>query len=120
MMRRHSWSCLRYAAAVLLLVLSWRAAEAQSGVALQVVASGLASPVAIANAGDGSMRLFVVEQAGTIRIVSGGQVLSTPFLDISAKVLGGGERGLLGLAFDPAYASNGFFYVFYTSQPAGQ
>src|SRR5262245_25238710 len=116
----HSWSCLRYVAAVSLLVLSWRAAEAQSGIALQPVASGLASPVAIANAGDGSMRLFVVEQAGTIRIVSGGQVLSTPFLDISAKVLGGGERGLLGLAFDQASASNGFFYVFYTSQPAGQ
>src|SRR5262245_18179712 len=121
-MRPHSWSCLRYAAAVALLVLSWRAAEAQSGVALQPVATGLASPVAIANASDGSMRLFVVEQAGTIRIVSGGQVLSTPFLDITSKVLPGGERGLLGLAFDPNYTNpnNGFFYVFYTSQPAGQ
>ena len=119
-MLRHSWSCVRYAAAVWFLLLASDAAQAQSSIALQPVASGLASPVAMANAGDGSARLFIVEQAGTIRILSGGQVLATPFLNITAKVLSGGERGLLGLAFDPAYASNGFFYVFYTSQPAGQ
>jgi hypothetical protein len=65
------------------------------------------------------MRLFIVEQAGTIRIHDGAQVLATPFLDITGKVASGGERGLLGLAFDPSYAANGFFYVYYTSQPAG-
>jgi len=120
-MRRHSWSCVLFAAAVsLLLVLAPQYARAQLGIALQPVASGLAGPVAIANAGDGSLRLFIVEQAGTIRILSGGQVLSTPFLNITGKVLSGGEQGLLGLAFDPNYKTNGFFYVFYTSRPAGE
>jgi glucose/arabinose dehydrogenase len=85
--------------------------------ALQQVVSGLARPVYLtAPAGDD--RLFVVEQAGRIRIVSNGQLLAQPFLDITAKVtnLGGmgDERGLLGLAFHPQYASNGFFYVNYT------
>jgi glucose/arabinose dehydrogenase len=80
---------------------------------LELFAGGLASPVDIASAGDD--RLFVVEQAGRIRIVeSDGTVLGTPFLDIDALVASGGERGLLGLAFHPEYASNGFFYVYYT------
>ncbi len=101
------------------------AAKAQTGqpdIVLQPVASGLATPVAIASAGDGSSRLFIVEQPGRIRIFDGTQVLATPFLDIggtSGPVLDGGERGLLGLAFDPSYVTNGFFYVFYTSKPAG-
>jgi hypothetical protein len=47
-------------------------------------------------------------------------VLATPFLNIASRVLSGGERGLLGLAFDANYVSNGFFYVYYTSQPAGE
>ncbi len=77
-------------------------------------ATGLNDPVGVYNAGDG--RLFVIEQAGVIRIVqSNGVVLGTPFLDISARVLSGGEQGLLGLAFHPNYATNGFFYVNYTS-----
>lgn len=76
-------------------------------------ATGLSAPVAIAHAGDD--RLFVVEKAGYIRIVtSGGAVLPTPFLDIHTLVSGGSEQGLLGLAFHPHYASNGFFYVHYT------
>jgi glucose/arabinose dehydrogenase len=87
---------------------------------LQPIASGFVSPVSMANAGDGSKRLFIVEQGGTIRIYNGSQVLATPFLNITSKVLSGGERGLLGLAFDANYVANGFFYVFYTSQPAGQ
>jgi glucose/arabinose dehydrogenase len=78
-----------------------------------VVASGLSDPVAIANAGDGSGRLFIVEQDGRVRIVTKeGALLATPFLDISP--LDGGERGLLGLAFHPQYAANRKFYVFYT------
>jgi glucose/arabinose dehydrogenase len=120
MVRMHSWLCVRCAAISVLAMLASGRAEAQSGLALQLFASGLANPVALANAGDGSMRLFIVEQAGTIRIHNGAQVLPTAFLDITAKVLSGGERGLLGVAFDPSYAGNGFFYVFYTSQPAGQ
>ena len=113
--------CGRHVATILVLAtLAWSStAQAQPALVLQQIASGLSSPVAVANAGDGSMRLFIVEQAGTIRIYNGAQVLATPFLDITGKVLSGGERGLLGLAFDPSYAANGFFYVYYTSQPAG-
>jgi len=78
-------------------------------------ASGLAKPVAITHAGDS--RLFVVEQGGTIRIVEpSGVVKKLPFLDISDKVTGGTEQGLLGLAFHPDYSSNGLFYVNYTGK----
>ncbi len=69
-------------------------------------------PTTIANAGDD--RLFVVEKGGTIRVVRGGQLLATPFLDLSARVSTNGERGLLGLAFDPNYVDDGRFYVNYT------
>ncbi len=79
---------------------------------------GLASPVGITNANDGSGRIFVVEQGGKIRIVKNGAALSTPFLDISARISSGGERGLLGLAFAPDYTRRGVFYVDYTN-PAG-
>ena len=77
-------------------------------------ATGLSAPVAIENAGD--ERLFVVERAGTIRIVGAdGSVQSTPFLDIQGRVDdSASEMGLLGLAFHPDYVSNGFFYVYYT------
>ncbi len=78
------------------------------------IASGLASPLGIANAGDGSGRLFVIEQAGKIRIVQDGVLLATPFLDIQSKTSCCSERGLLGLAFPPGYASKGYFYVNYT------
>jgi glucose/arabinose dehydrogenase len=82
---------------------------------LQQVASGLTSPVTVTNAGDGSGRLFIVQQTGEIRILINGTVLPTPFLDISELVgCGCGEQGLLGLAFHPDYANNGFFYVDYT------
>jgi glucose/arabinose dehydrogenase len=77
-----------------------------------VLATGLNSPVAITHAGDG--RLFVTEQAGRILIFANGQVRAQPFLDIRSRVLSGGERGLLSVAFHPQYASNGLFYVDYT------
>jgi glucose/arabinose dehydrogenase len=82
--------------------------------------TGLNAPVGVYSAGSGEDRLFVIEQAGVIRIVQPtGSVLATPFLDISGRVLSGGEQGLLGLAFDPNYATNGFFYVNYTARPDG-
>ncbi len=85
---------------------------------LEVVTSGFNRPVAVRHAGDGSGRLFVVEQAGRIRIFDGTQVLGTDFLDIRSLVDdAGNEQGLLGLAFHPDYASNGFFYVNYTRDP---
>jgi glucose/arabinose dehydrogenase len=86
--------------------------------ALASTISGFTSPVGITHAGDGSNRLFVVEQGGRIRIVKNGAALATPFLDISNRISTGGERGLLGLAFPPNYAVKGYFYVNYTD-PAG-
>ncbi|MGD8737940.1 MAG: PQQ-dependent sugar dehydrogenase [Anaerolineae bacterium] len=82
---------------------------------LEQITSGLDTPVGIAHAGDGSGRLFVIEKPGRIRVLQDGQLTDTPFLDISERVSASqSERGLLGLAFHPDYASNGFFYVNYT------
>ena len=75
--------------------------------------TGLTSPVSIAHANDS--RLFIVQQTGQIIVFDGVRtVLPTPFLDISSLVSCCGERGLLGLAFHPNYASNGRFYIYYT------
>lgn len=72
-------------------------------------------PVAVRHAGDGSERKFIVQLNGLVRIVDNtGTVLAAPFLDISSLTSDGGERGLLGLAFHPDYASNGLIYVNYT------
>lgn len=81
--------------------------------ALQPIASGLSSPVHLASPANDD-RLFVVEQPGRIRIIQNGALVSTPFLDIDAKVLGGGEQGLLSVAFHPSYSTNRHFYVYYT------
>src|SRR6185295_4031008 len=74
-----------------------------------VASTGLAGAVDLVNAGDGSNRFFIVQQSGVIRIFSGTALLTTPFLDISADVLDGGEQGLLSLAFSPDYVDNGYF-----------
>jgi glucose/arabinose dehydrogenase len=77
--------------------------------------SDRAGIVDIANAGDGSDRLFLVEQTGRIFIHDHGADIATPFLDIRNKVMsGGGEQGLLSLAFAPNYGSSGYFFVWYT------
>jgi glucose/arabinose dehydrogenase len=75
------------------------------------------SPVDMQHADDGSNRLFVVEQAGVIKVFENSSSVSSSavFLDIKNKVTAGGERGLLGLAFHPDYESNGYFYVNYTA-----
>lgn len=72
------------------------------------------SPLYVAAAPGDRRRLFVVEQAGRIRVLRGGRVLRAPFLDIRSQVRSGGEQGLLGLAFAPDYATSGVFYVDYT------
>ena len=85
--------------------------NAQS-IVLEEFASGFTAPVEITNANDS--RLFVVQQNGIIKIVQpNGTVNSSNFLNISSKVLYGGERGLLGLAFHPQYSTNGYFFVYY-------
>ena len=80
------------------------------------VASGLSSPIFL-DAPVGDSRLFVVEQPGRIKVIDGGA--TSTFLDISAKVLSGGERGLIGLAFHPDYSDNGLFYVHYSRSGDG-
>ena len=99
-----------------MLALSFHAVAA---VELVPVLSGLASPVFAGNAGDGSNRLFVIEQAGVVRVRQPGASTAGTFLDIRAKIAAGGERGLLGLAFHPQFASNGRFYVDYTRAADG-
>ena len=79
-----------------------------------VVSSGLSSPVFVGNAGDGTNRLFFLEQGGVIRVLQPGSSTPTVFLDLHTKVVAGGEQGLLGLAFHPQYAANGRFFVYYT------
>ena len=90
-------------------------AQSSLSVSLQPLITGLTQPVYVTHAGDGSNRLFVVEQAGTIRIYANGTPLGTPFLDIRDLVTSGGERGLLSVAFHPNYESNGRFFVNYTA-----
>jgi glucose/arabinose dehydrogenase len=80
----------------------------------QLITSGLISPVGLANAGDGSGWLYIVEQAGEIRVLRDRELVSEPFLDISERVSCCGERGLLGLAIHPQFAVNGYFFVNYT------
>jgi glucose/arabinose dehydrogenase len=83
----------------------------------KAVANGLVHPNGIANAGDGSGRLFIIEQPGDVRIIKAGQLLPAPFLDIRDRVgSNGSERGLLGIAFHPKFQTNGYFYVDYTDQ----
>src|SRR5689334_17262761 len=67
-----------------------------TSLSLQLVVSGLTSPLDLEHPDDGSNRLFVVEQGGKIKVIAGGAVLPQPFLDLSAKVTTGGEMGLLG------------------------
>ena len=75
-----------------------------------LVANGIAKPTVMAFAPDG--RLFVAQQTGELRIIKNGVLLPQPFISLS--VSSAGERGLLGIAFDPAFATNNFIYLYYT------
>lgn len=109
--------CHRFRFLLLVLVVLFPLAGAAQTIQFDPIAIGLNRPVAIVNAGDGSGRLFIVQQSGEILIYDGMQVLATPFLDLSSKVECCGERGLLSLAFHPGYGtSSNFFYVYYTKK----
>lgn len=87
-------------------------------VTLQQVASTLVEPVDLQDAQDGSRRLFVVEQPGRIRVIENGVLQATPYITLTSIVHdNGNEQGLLGLAFDPDFASNGTFYLSYNNEP---
>lgn len=96
-------------------------ASAQTTIQLQQLASGLSKPVLLTSARDGSNRLFIVEQTGRILVTTPGAPApsSTPFLDLTAKILTGDERGLLGLAFHPQFNNNRRFFVNYTRRTDG-
>jgi glucose/arabinose dehydrogenase len=92
-------------------------------ITLQTIAVGLGSPVALAAPNDGTGRLFVVEQAGVIWVIEGGQVLETPLLDVRnelAPLTAIDERGLLGLALHPNFASNGRLFVYFNTPPSAE
>ncbi len=99
------------------------APAASAAVIWNKVYSGFSSPLEITHAHDGSQRLFVVEQSGKIRIIKGGAVLAAPFIDLGPAgldvIAASGERGLLGIAFHPQYATNRQFYVNYTRKSDG-
>ena len=88
-----------------------QAATVPTGFSETLVASGLSSPTAMQFAPDG--RLFVAEQGGRLRVIKDGVLLPTPFLTVTVSSVG--ERGLLGVAFDPEFATNQFLYVYYTA-----
>lgn len=81
-----------------------------------IVSQGLKSPLYVTHSGDGSGRLYIVEQSGTIRIHQDGHLLDAPLLDLSERVLYAYECGLLGLAFHPNYRQNGRFFVNYSTK----
>ena len=87
------------------------AATLPSGFSESLVATGLANPTAMQFAPDG--RLFVCEQGGRLRVIKDGVLLPTPFVTLSVN--SAGERGLLGVAFDPDFATNHYVYVYYTA-----
>src|SRR5215207_6411343 len=87
------------------------AATLPTGFTETQIVAGLASPTAMAFAPDG--RLFVCQQGGQLRVIKNGALLPTPFLTVTVN--SSGERGLLGVAFDPNFAANQFVYVYYTA-----
>lgn len=103
---------------ILLLVLTFYikfTAMAQPNLQLSLLAKNFGGVMSIKHAGD--QRLFVVEQAGVIKILNkNGTLNATPFLNISTKVRNSGEQGLLGLAFHPNYKQNGYFFINYINQ----
>lgn len=94
-------------------------AQAPLSLRLKEVARGFTSPVGLAAPPDGSGRLFVTEQGGRVKIIKNGQVLPTPFLQLTDRLDGlniaYSEKGLLGLAFHPDYRNNGRLYVYYSA-----
>jgi len=100
---------------LLAIIISATSVSAQQ-IVLQPIVSGLSSPLGLVSAG--GEPLFIVEQTGRIVLFKSPFILEPPriFLDVSSLISCCGERGLLGLAFDPHYAANGFFFIYYTDR----
>ena len=106
-------------AAMMISPTSAKAFQPPPAIAFREIANGLTMPVDIEVPRDGSGRLFIVEQVGTIRVLKNGALLPVPFLDISTRIKAGGEQGLLGLAFDPLFKFNRRFFVYYNTAGSG-
>ena len=111
-MRNIARTCL-FVFCFIILVTATRAATLPAGFAETSIA-GLTSPTAMALASDG--RIFVCQQNGNLRVIKNGALLATPFLTVAVNA--NGERGLLGIAFDPNFAANNFVYIYYTTSAA--
>ena len=89
-----------------------------------IIAEGFNSPIFLTHAGDGTNRLYVVDQIGKIYVIENNELIDQPFLDITNKIVEldftYDERGLLGLTFHPNYKENGKFYVYYSSPKSGE
>ena len=104
--------CRRVAASLLLhAICLLKAATVPTGFTDTQWVTGLASPTAMAFAPDG--RLFVCQQGGALRVIKNGQLLAPPFVTLTVSSVG--ERGLLGIAFDPNFAANQYVYLYYTA-----
>lgn len=124
-MRHTSRSCVTVALALIVIQLALAGCDAPrvqslSGVGLEMVADSLNAPVALVSSGNRTGRLFIVEQIGTIKILSAaGELLPEPFLDLRDRLVrlrtAYDERGLLSLAFHPNFKTNGRFFVYYTA-----
>jgi glucose/arabinose dehydrogenase len=112
-------SVLRFLTGVLAAACVFAASTAEAVVTWNKVYSGIAQPVDIVNAHDGSGRVFLVQQTGQIRVVKNGALLATPFLDLSGVTTANGEQGLLGLVFHPQFSTNRQFFVNYTRTSDG-
>jgi glucose/arabinose dehydrogenase len=109
--RLHAGALPAAFAAAFLSAVSASAAALPTGFTETRLVDGLSNPTAMAFAPDG--RLFVCQQGGRLRVIKDGVLLSTPF--VTLNVASAGERGLLGVAFDPDFATNRFVYVYYTA-----
>ena len=89
-------------------------ASIPASVSFTQVVGGLTQPIFATHAGDDTGRLFIAQQTGEILIWNGTTLNATPFLDVSSIITTGSEQGLLGLAFHPDYANNGYFYIVYS------
>ena len=112
--RRLHWLTFGAAALVLLAATAGAAAGGAPEIRLHPVVTNLIQPTLVTAARDGSGRLFILEQAGAVKVLRPGAATPTVFLDLRGKVMTGDQQGLAGLAFHPRYATNGRFFVDYT------
>jgi len=103
-----------FAVLVFAAVVSGHRVAAQSLLTGRVYASGFSSPVAFIQDSTNNSRQFVVQQGGRVRVVENGSVLATDFLNLTGSIASGGERGLLGMALSPDYATSRRFYINFT------